>query len=128
MDPASLPSAQAAIGGSGRPAGAVAAARVVPGEGELTSWSSTWSSVPVGSTAEVDTHVNGERIRAERRARELVAEMHWRGMVVPSVYTRMAAEFQDLIAAGDYAAWVATGGTPRSRATRAGRHLPSGRA
>ena len=59
---------------------------------------------------------------------ELVAEMQWRGMVVPSLYTRMAAEFQDLIAAGDYAAWVATGGTPRSRATRAGRHLPRSRA
>jgi len=112
MDPASLPSAQAAIGGSGRPAGAVAAARV--------------AVLPVGSTAEVDTHVNGERIRAERRARELVAEMHWRGMVVPPLYTRMAAEFQDLIAAGDYAAWVATGGTPRSQATLPGRHLPRG--
>ena len=84
--------------------------------------------MPVGSTAEVDIHVNGERIRAERRARELVAVMHWRGMVVPPLYTRMAAEFQDLIAAGDYAAWVANGGTPRSRAIRAGRHLPRGRA
>ena len=101
---------------------------MVPGEGELTPRSSTWPSVPVGSTAEVGTHVNGERIRAERRARELVADMHWRGMVVPHLYTRMAAEFQDLIAAGDYAAWVANGGTPRSRATRAGRHLPRGRA
>ena len=72
--------------------------------------------------------MNGDRIRAERHARELVADMHWQGMPVPRLYTRMAAEFQDLIAAGDYAAWVATGGTPRSRATRAGRHLPSGRA
>ena len=53
--------------------------------------------------------MNGERIRAERHARELVADMHWRGMVVPPLYTRMAAEFQDLIASGDYAAWVATG-------------------
>jgi len=53
--------------------------------------------------------VNGDRIRAERHAREVVADMHWRGMVVPPLYTRMAAEFQDLIASGDYAAWVATG-------------------
>jgi hypothetical protein len=82
--------------------------------------------LPVGSAAEVDTNVNGERIRAERHARELVADMHWRGMVVPPLYTRMAAEFQDLIATGDYAAWVATGGTPRPRATRPGRHLARG--
>jgi hypothetical protein len=58
-----------------------------------------------------------DRIRAERRARELVADMHWRGMVVPLLYTRMAAEFQALVASGDYAAWVATwiaggGGVP----------------
>ena len=53
--------------------------------------------------------MNGDRIRAERHAREVVADMHWRGMVVPPLYTRMAAEFQDLIASGDYAAWVATG-------------------
>jgi hypothetical protein len=53
--------------------------------------------------------VNGDRIRAERHAREVVADMHWRGMVVPRLYTRMAAEFQDLIASGDYAAWVAAG-------------------
>ena len=82
--------------------------------------------MPVGSTAEVGTHVNGERIRAERRARELVADMHWRGMVVPPLYSRMAAEFQDLVATGGYAAWVATGGAPRSRPTRAVRHLPRG--
>ena len=59
--------------------------------------------------------MNGDRIRAERQARELVAEMHWRGMVVPSLYTRMATEFRDLVASGDYAAWVAAGGSPRSR-------------
>ena len=53
--------------------------------------------------------MNGDRIRAERHAREVVADMHWRGMTVPPLYTRMAAEFQDLIASGDYAAWVATG-------------------
>jgi hypothetical protein len=68
--------------------------------------------------------VNGDRIRAERRARELVGDMHWRGMAVPSIYSRMAAEFQDLVASGDYAAWVATGGSPRSRPDRAVRHLP----
>ena len=67
---------------------------------------------------------NGDRIRAERHAREVVADMHWRGMTVPPLYARMAAEFRDLIASGDYAAWVATGGTPRSRPTRAVRHLP----
>ena len=55
---------------------------------------------------------NGERIRAERHAREVVADMHWRGMVVPSLYTRMAAEFQDLVRSGDYAAWVAEGARP----------------
>ena len=53
--------------------------------------------------------MNGDRIRAERHAREIVADMHWSGMIVPSLYTRMAAEFQDLIASGDYAAWVASG-------------------
>ena len=59
---------------------------------------------------------DGDRIRAERHAREVVADMHWRGMVVPPLYARMAAEFQDLIASGDYAAWVASG--PASRLTR----------
>jgi hypothetical protein len=66
---------------------------------------------------------DGDRIRAERHARELVADMHWRGMLVPGLYARMAEEFQTLIQSGDYAAWVATGG---SRATRAVRHLPAG--
>jgi hypothetical protein len=65
--------------------------------------------------------VNGDRIRAERQARELVDEMHWRGMVVPSLYTHMATEFRDLVASGDYAAWVAAGGSPRSRSDRTGR-------
>jgi hypothetical protein len=35
--------------------------------------------------------------------------MHWRGLPVPPLYARMAAEFQDLVANGDYAAWVANG-------------------
>ena len=75
----------------------------------------------------IQGHVNGDRVRAERRARELVADMHWRGMVVPPLYTRMAAEFRDLVASGDYAAWVATGGDrrPASRPHRAVRPMPS---
>jgi hypothetical protein len=48
--------------------------------------------------------------------------MHWQGMLVPPLYARMAEEFQTLVRNGDYAAWVATGGS--SRATRAVRHLP----
>ena len=59
--------------------------------------------------------MNGDRIRAERHARELVAEMHWRGMPVPALYTHMAAEFKDLVASGDYAAWVATEGRDGTR-------------
>jgi hypothetical protein len=71
--------------------------------------------------------VNGDRIRAERHARELVTDMHWWGMPVPPIYTHMAAEFQDLVHNGDYAAWVATGGTgARSHDHRAVRHLPRG--
>jgi hypothetical protein len=72
--------------------------------------------------------VNGDRVRAERRARELVADMHWRGMVVPPLYTRMAAEFRDLVASGAYAAWVASGGSPArppSRPRRAVRPMPA---
>ena len=61
---------------------------------------------------------DGDRIRAERHAREVVADMHWRGMVVPPLYARMAAEFQDLIASGDYAAWVASGPGHTSRLAR----------
>jgi hypothetical protein len=69
--------------------------------------------------------VNGDRVRAQRHARELVADMHWRGMAVPPLYVRMAGEFQDLVRSGDYAAWVAAGGTDgMSRGARAGRHLP----
>jgi hypothetical protein len=71
---------------------------------------------------------SGDRIRAERHARELVADMHWRGMIVPPLYTRMAAEFQDLVRSGDYAAWVARGGRPdrRAQGSRDVRHLPVG--
>jgi hypothetical protein len=54
--------------------------------------------------------LTGDHIRACRHARELVADMHWRGLSVPPLYARMAAEFQDLVASGAYAAWVANGG------------------
>jgi hypothetical protein len=56
--------------------------------------------------------------------------MHWRGLPVPPLYARMAAEFQDLVANGDYAAWVANGDGPgtRSPRTRAARHLTPGAA
>jgi hypothetical protein len=53
--------------------------------------------------------VTADHIRACRNARELVADMHWRGLPVPPLYARMAGEFQDLVASGDYAAWLATG-------------------
>jgi hypothetical protein len=67
--------------------------------------------------------LNGDHIRARRHARELVADLHWRGLPVPPLYARMAAEFQDLVAAGDYAAWVAggDGGTSRGRRVASGR-------
>jgi hypothetical protein len=73
--------------------------------------------------------LTGDHIRACRHARELVADMHWRGLTVPPLYARMAAEFQDLVASGDYAAWVAAGGDgagPGSPRTRALRPLPPG--
>jgi hypothetical protein len=70
--------------------------------------------------------VNGDRIRAERHAREVVADMHWRGMVVPLLYSRMAAEFQDLITSGDYAAWVASGPSTRHTSRPASRVRPMG--
>ena len=57
--------------------------------------------------------MDGDHIRARRYARALVADMHWRGLPVPPLYARMAAEFQDLVANGDYAAWVAGGGPGR---------------
>ena len=70
--------------------------------------------------------MNGDRIRAERHAREVVADMHWRGMVVPPLYSRMAAEFQDLIASGDYAVWVASGPRPGHTSRPARRVRPIG--
>ena len=56
--------------------------------------------------------VTGDRLKARRHARELVADMRWRGMTVPPLYARMASEFQDLVRSGDYAAWVAANQTP----------------
>jgi hypothetical protein len=56
--------------------------------------------------------VTADHIRACRNARELVADMHWRGLSVPPLYARMAGEFQDLVVSGDYAAWLATGALP----------------
>ena len=53
--------------------------------------------------------MTGYHIRACRHARELVADMHWRGLPVPPLYARMAAEFQDLVVTGAYAAWLASG-------------------
>ena len=72
--------------------------------------------------------MTGDHIRACRHARELVADMHWRGLPVPPLYARMAAEFQDLVATGAYAAWVASGdgAAGGSRRTRAVRHLIPG--
>jgi hypothetical protein len=51
--------------------------------------------------------LTADGIRARRHARELVADMHWRGITVPPLYARMAVEFQDLVRDGEYAAWVA---------------------
>lgn len=57
--------------------------------------------------------MSGAEIKARRHAREIVDDMHWRGIAVPPVYVRMAAEFQDLVRSGDYATWVA--GNERGR-------------
>jgi hypothetical protein len=51
--------------------------------------------------------VNGGTVRARRLAREIVYDMRWRGMPVPSLYVRMTEEFQALVRSGEYAAWVA---------------------
>jgi len=50
--------------------------------------------------------VNGDRVRALRYAREVVDDLHWRGMAVPPVYASMADEFRALVRSGGYAAWV----------------------
>jgi hypothetical protein len=56
--------------------------------------------------------VSGDALKARRHAREIVAEMRWRGMTVPPLYARMAVEFEDLVHNGDYPAWVAASHTP----------------
>ncbi len=53
-----------------------------------------------------------DRVRALRHAREIVDDMHWRGMTVPALYAFMAEEFRDLVRSGAYAEWVAK--RPRS--------------
>lgn len=72
--------------------------------------------------------MTGDHIRACRNARELVADMHWRGLPVPPLYVHMAAEFQDLVASGEYAAWLASGDGARgsSRRSRAVRPMVPG--
>jgi hypothetical protein len=51
--------------------------------------------------------MNDDTVRALRYAREVVDDLHWRGMAVPPVYARMAEEFRALVRSGAYAAWVA---------------------
>jgi hypothetical protein len=69
--------------------------------------------------------VTADHIRACRNARELVADMHWRGLPVPPLYVRMAGEFHDLVASGDYAAWLATGALPGAASQLTGAVGPS---
>ena len=63
--------------------------------------------------------MTGERVRALRHARELVDDFRWRGLVVPGWYASRAEEFRAMVASGAYAAWLASPGTPRHRASRA---------
>jgi hypothetical protein len=65
----------------------------------------------------MESTVDGNRIRALRHAREIVDDMRWRGMAVPSVYASMAEEFAALVRSGEYAAWLAGPARPRRRAT-----------
>ena len=51
--------------------------------------------------------MSGERIKALRHAREVVDDLHWRGMAVPTVYASLAGEFQAMVESGAYAAWLA---------------------
>jgi hypothetical protein len=69
--------------------------------------------------------VTGDELKARRHAREIVADMRWRGMTVPPLYARMADEFQDLVRSGDYAAWVTANQTPTLMGRRS---LAAGRA
>ena len=56
--------------------------------------------------------VTGDRLKARRHAREIVADMRWRGMTVPPLYAHMAGEFEDLVRSGGYATWVAANLNP----------------
>jgi hypothetical protein len=67
--------------------------------------------------------VSGERIRALRHAREVVDDLHWRGMAVPVLYANMADEFQAVVRNGAYAVWLAGSETPRHQAVRGRAHL-----
>jgi hypothetical protein len=51
--------------------------------------------------------VDGQRIRALRRANDIVGDMRWRGMAVPVLYAHMAEEFHAVVQSGDYVAWLA---------------------
>lgn len=50
--------------------------------------------------------MNGDEVKARRHAREIVQDLRWHGMTVPSLYGHMAWEFQELMRSGKYAAWV----------------------
>jgi hypothetical protein len=75
--------------------------------------------------------VNGYEVKARRHARQIVQDLRWHGMTVPSVYADMAGEFQELVRSGEYAAWVAANQRTTSFAGRlpmrgiAGRPQPS---
>jgi hypothetical protein len=81
----------------------------------MVAW---WKGLPSSSShapcecprpTDAGAKLTGDHIRACRHARELVADMHWWGLPVPPLYARMAAEFEDLVTTGAYAAWVASG-------------------
>ena len=56
--------------------------------------------------------MNGDRIKAQRHAREIVYDLHWLGMIVPALYVRMADEFQvSFAAATTRSGWRPTGRT-----------------
>ena len=63
---------------------------------------------PTAATNRRSPSPNGDRIRALRRAREIVSDLRWRGMAVPPLYICMAEQFQGLAESGAYAAWVAS--------------------
>ena len=62
--------------------------------------------------------MNGYEVKARRHARQIVQDMRWHGMTVPSVYADMAGEFQELVRNGEYADWVARPRPSRPRTPR----------